>query len=74
MRILTGEDEVRAEELERKIQRDLRVHPIRILCEGEFVSYEHDPDSDPIIKNIKIRYNHLEYVFHISKIDIDLLP
>ena len=74
MRILSGEDELMIEELERKIRRDLRQKPLNILCEGEFVSYEHDPDSDPIIKNIKVRYNHLEYVFHISKIDIDLLP
>lgn len=74
MRILKGEDEAMFEELERKIRRDLRVKPVNILCDGEFVSYEHDPNSDPIIKNIKIRYKHLEYVFHISKIDIDLLP
>jgi hypothetical protein len=74
MRILTGEYEAMIEELERKIRRDLRVYPIRILCEGEFISYEHDPNSEPIIKNIKVRYNHFEYVFHISKIDINLLP
>jgi hypothetical protein len=67
---ISDDDRKLLQDAKEKLMKDIRETPMSVLMNGTIISYNLDPNGDPIISKIVILYKEKEYIFMISEIKV----